>query len=240
MKTIFKFNALMILSGVFILGAISTTATAQTGLEAFDAEFSLDFRTVSGKLLSVGDNLVFVNDDDPEHSFAINNNDILESTNEGSVLTIRTRNSISIGEDSRSRFSFRIKNGGSERLIAGMSGTNRGRSVITSEPVSLIKTTSTGLPGVYEARHGHRLYGSCSGRIVFGDDRISYESSDDREHSRQWLFTDIKKLKQEGPYKLSIKLFKGDGYSLEILGQGIDIADFKTVSDRLALVKSSR
>ncbi len=236
MRTL-KNSALTIIIWTALFCLSSIAVTAQTNLEVYKADLSLDFETVSGKLFALNNDVVFVNDEKPENSFAIDKNNIDEISKDDSVLKIRTKNTVRIGEGTRSTFAFRLRKGSPDDLIARLSKDSTRSKSADNAPGPNAQAISR---GVYEVTHKHRLYGSCTGRIVVKDDRISFESSDDRDHSRQWLFTDIKKMKRESPYKLEVKPFNGDGYSLEVLGQGIDIIDYKMIEDKLALAKAAR
>lgn len=214
------------------------SAFAQTGLEIYKAELSVPFGEAEGKVLAVGDQLVFVDDDKTEFSFAIARNNITNVTNDGKVLMIETKQAVQDRSGMKSRFAIRVFDGGAEKLEKWLKdGSN-----FSAKKDSDYSNTNVSMNSsmIYEAKHDHSLYGSCTGKLIVSDDRISYESSDDREHSRQWLFTDIKKMKRNSPYKFEVKPFKGDGYTLEILGKGIDITDFKVIENKLALAKADR
>lgn len=227
------FTSVVLTGALFSLTVMfGITAQAQTSLKVVEAELSLDFDKAQGKLMMVGDKIIFVDDEKPEFSFAIDRDNIVGIDKDNSVLSIQTKNTVNSRGDEKMRFVFRLKDGSAEDFVSSAN--------IKTVSATRIPQTGSASTMVYEAEHGHRLYGSCKGRLIVGSDRISYESTDDRDHSRQWLFTDIKKLKRESPYKLSIKPLSGDGYTLEILGQGIDITDFKKIEDNLATAKANR
>lgn len=227
----------------FIISTLVLTVSvfAQANLEIYKADLSIPFGEANGKILAVSDHLVFVDDDKPEHSFAIARGNVAAISREGSILVIETKQAVADRSGMKSRFVMRVDNDGAEKLSAWL---NTGAEYVaarkTSAPTVVNSPVSNRTGLIYEVQHNHRLYGNCSGRLIFGDDRISFESADDRDHSRQWLFTDIKKLKRKSPYKLDVQTFDGEGYSLEILGSGIDITDSKTIEDKIAAAKTAR
>ena len=232
------FTSVVLAAALFSMSLmLGTTAKAQTSMKVVGAELSLDFDKAQGKLMMVGDKIIFVDDEKPESSFAIDRDNIIGIDKDNSVLSIQTKNTVNSRGDEKMRFVFRLKDGSAEDFV---SSSNMNSSNIKTVSDTRMPQTGSASTMVYEAEHGHRLYGSCKGRLIVGSDRISYESTDDRDHSRQWLFTDIKKLKRDSPYKLSIKPLSGDGYTLDILGQGIDITDFKKIEDNLATAKANR
>lgn len=230
-------TGILIITMIFLTFTFGVSASAQTNLEVFRAELSVPFDKTEGKLLAVGESLVFIDDDKPEFSFAIEKDNIADLQNDDEVLTVQTKRAVKDRSGERMRFVFRLKDGKANDLVSQIKANFPKQS--TPNTVETPKTTTISSM-IYEVEHKHRFYGSCTGRLIFGDDRISFESTDDRDHSRQWLFTDIKKLKRNSPYKLDIKPLSGDSYTLEILGQGIDITDFKMLEDKLAAAKVSR
>ena len=231
-------SVILIIVVISLALALTITAKAQTNLKVAKAELSLDFDKAKGKLMIVGDTIVFVDDEKPEFSFVIDRDNIAGIDKDDDVLSIQTNNAVKYRSTEKMRFVFRLDDVSAEDFIK-MDGKSSAKIQTVSTQGNTRTISSTGSM-IYEVEHKHRLYGSCKGRIIISDDRISFESTDDRDHSRQWLFTDIKKVKRQSPYKLSVKPFTGDEYTLEILGQGIDITDFKKVEDKMAAVKASR
>ncbi len=229
-------TGILIITLIFLTVAFSVAASAQTNLEVFRTELAVPFDKVEGKILAVGETLVFIDDDKPEFSFAIGKNNIADLQKDDEVLTVQTKLAVRDRSGERTRFVFRLKDGKASDLVSKLNADFPSRIITTGEtPKTNIATSK-----IYEVEHQHRFYGSCTGRLIIGDDRISFESTDDRDHSRQWLFTNIKKMKRNSPYKLEIKPFTGDSYTLDILGQGMDITDFKRLQDKLAAAKASR
>lgn len=76
----------------------------------------------------------------------------------------------------------------------------------------------------------HRT-GSCEGRLVISDTRLTYESVNEIGDSRQWVYRDIREVSQDGPYRLQITPFLGNTHSLELIGDGLDTGQFRTLVD---------
>lgn len=236
MKTIKE--ALLVTLWATIVCILSISAMAQSGVDVMNAELALDFSKVEGKLLSIDAGLVFIDDSNPRDSFLIDRSNFNDVSGEREILTVTTVSPVTFRTSRQSRFVFRLQDHQATEVAALLkAGQSPVRNISPTSNAANVNPVST---GIYEAKHNHRLYGSCTGRLVFSDDRISFESADDRDHSRQFLLTDIKKLSRNSPYDFGIKQFKGDGLTLEILGLGIDIVDFKKLEDRIAVTKSSR
>lgn len=234
----FKEKFVLVAFSTAIICLFTFTTFAQSGVDVMKAELASDFSKIEGKVILTNHELVFVDDSRVENSFAIEKDNFADITGEDSILTIVTSRPVLVGTSEKTRFVFRLH----DRNAGDFSQNLRFKSssVNTVKASADVTPSNTATAGVYEVKHGHRLYGSCSGRLIVGADRISYESSDERDHSRQWLLTDIKKLSRKGPYEISIKPFKGSGFTLEVLGSGIDIVDFKALEDKVALAKTRR
>ena len=57
------------------------------------------------------------------------------------------------------------------------------------------------------------------------------------DDSRQWNFSDIKEVKHEGPYKLTIVPFTGDKYTFSLAGQGMSSDDYQTLVERVTAAR---
>ena len=104
--------------------------------------------------------------------------------------------------------------------------------------------SESGEQWIYNAKHPHTLAlapsGSCTGKLIVNQERVVYESLEDREHTRQWPLVDIKKIKRKSPYKIEIESFNREKYTLELEGQGMDIAVFKKLQNWISLARSRR
>jgi hypothetical protein len=75
--------------------------------------------------------------------------------------------------------------------------------------------------------------------LIVTEKGLSYESIDNLSDSRQWGFTDIKKLALNNPYEIRIVPFDGSEYKLALQGTGMDKAIFKTLVDRVTAARVS-
>lgn len=221
---IFRSMALML--------CVSGLLMAQTPVQVQKADLSIPFGIVSGKMVLVGDHLVFIDEDQPEASFAIARNEIQNMTAEGSMITVETRTPVRDRSGERSRFSFRLVDGDAE-FLTKWSGAKSTTAPSTTEAGDRAETLT------YDARHKHFI-GSCRGKLVVTGTRISYEATDKLDHARQWQLRDIREVKQQGPYILEIEPYVGDTYKLELEGKGMDVKDYKMVVARIAAARVGR
>jgi hypothetical protein len=237
-----KMQILTAMSIALLLG-LSLVVWAQTPTLVRRAELSVPFGTVTGRIVLVADYLVFVDEDRSEDSFTIPRSEIKDIKIEGDDLKVETKRAIRDPSGERTSFSFRLREGSGEALTL-WAGT---RSVASNTAASAITNTGVSESGeqwIYSAKHPHSLAlvpsGSCTGKLIINPERVVYESLEEREHTRQWPLSDIKKIKRKSPYKVEIEPFNREKYVLELEGNGIDITVFKKLENWLSMARSRR
>ena len=220
--------------------AFAGVVGAQNNLHVATGDLSIPFGSVPGKVITVGDYLIFIDQDHPESSFALSRNEVRGLTVDNRVAAIQTAKPVRDRSGDRTQFNIRLA-GDSEALALtswfGAAGVRR--------PETDATTSDAGSPArkgdaIYEARHDHRLVGSCRGRLIVTDKGLSYESIDNISDSRQWGFTDIKELTLSNPYEIRIVPFDGNDYKLNLQGTGMDTATFKNLVDRVTAARATR
>lgn len=237
-----------ILSVPGVLLCLCGLTVAQTPMKVHRAELSIPFGVASGHILLVGDYLVFVDQEKPDASFAISKADIRNMIAEAGVITVETRLPVSDRTGERSTISFRLQEVDVGSVMNWSSApalplpTPVAGQMPTSEasPMTPSPTTSPAGALTYEVKHRHRPFGSCNGMITITNERITYESTNNIGHSRQWRLADIREVTQNGPYFFEVEPFVGGRYRFEISGQGMDVQDFKTVVARITAARAAR
>ena len=74
--------------------------------------------------------------------------------------------------------------------------------------------------------------------MILSETAVSYESPDRIEDSRIWKLADIKKVEQNGVYKLKVEPFKGGSFEVELIGKAIDSSEFRQLVDRIARARA--
>ncbi len=206
---------------------LSVLGYAETTLQVRRAELAIPFGTVEGQLFVVGDYLLFANSKQPENSFAIEKSQIKTLDSEDSVLKVITRVPISDRSGERSELVFRVE----ESLELDQWLAQSASASAAPEETATRSSQS------YAVQHKHR-FGDCQGRLMVTDSGLNYESISDLSHSRKWDFSDIKTLKLENPYRLRVEPFNGNGYSLQLQGQGMDSKVYKSLVDRITAART--
>lgn len=218
----------------------SLTILAQTPTLVRRAELAVPFGSITGRVVVVADYLVFVDEDRNEDSFTIARSDIKDFKAEGDSLRIETKRALRDRSGERTSFSFRLRDGSTEALVL-WAGT---RSAATTNALANTGVSEAGEQWVYNAKHPHTVArvpsGSCTGKLLINQERVVFESLEDREHTRQWPLVDIKKIKRKSPYKLEIEPFNRDKYTLELEGKGMDISEFKKLQNWITIARVRR
>ncbi len=237
-------------AALLIGGGIITTAQSPVLIRR--ADLSVPFGTISGKLVVVSDQMVFVDEDRNEESFAIARNEIQDFRSEGDIVMITTRRPIRTRDGEKMQLSFRLREGSAESLSLWAGSKQSSTVTPTTAPTAVtavepVKTTAAETKPaeqeqwIYNAKHPHKISlvpsGSCVGKLIISSDRVVFESLDDREHTRQWPLADIKKIKRKSPYSIEIEPFNREKYAIEIEGQGIDIGVHKNLMNRISAAR---
>ena len=197
-------------------GAVST---AQTAVNVLEAELAAGFGATAGRVVLVDDELVFVDATDAGASFALSRSNVAGVERKQDVVTVSLHRAVR----NQREVMFRLT-----RATDIVEWFNLGSAEAAAPQVDESDALAT-----YEVRHDH-LIGGCVGRLMILEDRLAFESLDERNDSRQWAFSDISEISQDGIYKLKVRPFLGNEYNLELVGRGMSSQQFRDLSSRVA------
>lgn len=221
------------LIGLLLVWVGVAAGQGSTGASVLNVDLAVPFGTVAGKLLLRGDYLVFWDEQEPESSFVVAKSQMENVTVADMEITVQLREAVRNRSGEVMRLVFRAMPG----VEAGVVRSWFAGGMRAAAPAA---GASGGVEGKsYEAQHSHRL-GECRGRLIVGDDQINYESVSASSHSRRWLFKEIREIKQPNPYRLDIRPFTEAGYSLRLVGTGMEPEDFKALVDRITAARAGR
>lgn len=234
--------------GVRVIALLSIWAAglavgAQTPVKVQKVELSIPFGVVKGKLIAVNETLVFLDEEMPDASFAIEKSSIKSMTEQDGIITIDTNKPIKDRSGERSRLALRLTEGNGAALTAWYNAAT-GTAV---DSVS-IKTAGATAPApadvtgtkVYQARQKRFPVGSTDGKLIISETEIAFESLNDIKRSQRWSYADIKEMKQTSTYLIEVVPFRGDKYRLELQGEGMSSAQFKALTDRIAAGRTTK
>ncbi len=213
-------------------------AQAPTSNKAVAVEHAVPFGTVTGKLLLLGNSLVFYDDQQPENSFVVPRSAMESLTAEGPTITLQSREPVRSRSGEVRRLSFRVQPGGEPAVVTGWFATAAGTSSALSAPSA--PSMAKAEPATsYQVVHDKRI-GSSTGRLLVSDELLSYESISDVKASRRWEYRSIKEIRLPNPYELEVKPFEGDSYKFKLEGSGMDPAGYKKLVDRVTSARTGR
>lgn len=197
-------------------------------------DHSVPFGTVPGKLLLLGNYLVFVDEQQPSASFVVAKSAIQSLNADGSAITVQTNEAIRNRSGEVRRLSFRAVSDADLPVVTSWYGG--GMASTSSAAPAVIPASGT---TTYQARHNHR-FGGCDGRLIVGPDQVSYESVSSVSHSRRWEYQAIKETKLSNPYDLELKPFTGATYGFHFEGTGMEPAAYRDLVDRITSARTNR
>jgi hypothetical protein len=222
----------MVTQAVVVVSLAGLLLQAQPGLQVQKAELALPFGAAEGKLLTVGDYLVFVDDGQPDASFAVARREVKNIRLHEGVITLELSAPVRDRSGERSQVSLRMASASALDAWYQAKGEAAGAGAASGSAVG------EGLS--YQATHSHFLRGECGGKLMITAERVIYESVSNAGHSRQWQLSDIKEVQLKNPYEIELKPFTGDSYSLKLVGQGMDSADHQKLVDRIVKARVGR
>jgi len=211
---------------------VGAQSTATGSVVAVD--HSVPFGTIPGKLLLLGNYLVFVDEQQPSASFVVAKSGIESLNADGPAVTVQTNEAIRNRSGEVRRLSFRVVPGADPAVVTSWYGGSMALASSAAQAVPPASGTAT-----YQARHNHRL-GDCRGRLIVGPEQVNFESVSSVSHSRRWEYRAIKETKLSNPYELEIKPFSGDTYKFQFDGAGMDPAAYRDLVDRVTSARANR
>lgn len=223
------YRSMKLLALLPMLALFPGSARAQDAVMVTEAELSISFGVAGGRLVTVADQLLFVDDVDPEQSFALRRANVSRSSVERNVLSIRTYEPV----NDVTEFMFRVESAAGSRIVSwlGNSEERPGNAFAGVRPAPAADDET--LIGEYRVAHNHFL-GSCDGILRVTNDGIEFQSISDAGHSRRWALSDIKELGRSGRDALRVAPISGSGYDFEFIGERLmSDEEFRQLSDRV-------
>ena len=145
--------------------------------------------TVTGKVIGIGDYLIFVDDDRPEKSFSIPRGEIRSARTDSGTLVVEMSRPVSDRFGTRSNLELRMIDPNSTTVLTKWIGLpeERARTVTTYE---------------VNVRHDHQGQGHCEGKLIADDMRLRFVSANEPAHSQMWNYTNLSKFENENQFAL--------------------------------------
>ncbi|RPI22739.1 MAG: hypothetical protein EHM61_21540 [Acidobacteria bacterium] len=199
---------------------------------------SIPFGEVDGVLVQVGDYLVFVDEQQPQNSFAMRRSDVRTLNGQEDMINVELSQPVRGRSGQMDRLTFRLQErAGVAGLTAwGTSGTTQQAGNTTTAGRTNSPNASNGTLGTYSVKHNHTM-GECRGNLIIKQDGVAYESINEINHSRQWSYRDVREIERDNPYEMVVKPFAGDEYEFDFMGKGMDNNVYQTLTERVTAAR---
>lgn len=220
------------LMAVFMSFLLTATLYSAKDLKVFEAEMSVPFGVAEGKLLLVDDLLIFIDEDEPESSFAVERASLNQLSVNDQNLTIRLAQEVNTRGGARGELTFRLSQDAGLAAMEEWGNT----AVAPRRTTTQHSGDEENILGTYDVEHNH-LIGSCQGQLVITTQGISYESRTKLSDSRDWSYSDIENFKSESPHEIEIESFRGNDYDFNLAGDSISSSQLTQVQERIAAAR---
>lgn len=180
---------------------------------------------INGKVVGVGDHLIFIDDDQPQKSFLIPRGDIRTARNENNAIVVEMARPVTDRFGTRSNLEIRLVDPSTGTVLSKYLGV----------PVERARTET-----VYslDVRHDHKGQGHCEGKLIADDSRIRFESVSQASHSQNWTYDQVERfLAERDNAILRVDPVNGDTYDFNVVNGATAGAMHKLVSNKIVAAR---
>ncbi len=179
----------MLATMILVFAGLPAVAQQAPNPSPLPVELAIPFGTVPGKLLMLGNHIVFLDEQQPETSVVVPKSVIDRLTADGAAIMIQMKEPVRGRSGELRLLNFRVSAGGDPAVVTTWFGSGAGKPAPTAPespaPAALAAPATAPTPGAvetasYQARHDHRI-GDCKGRLLIGADQVRFESVDSRQ-----------------------------------------------------------
>lgn len=207
-------------------------ARGQSDLRVFRATLVAG-ASVEGKLALLPSTLLFLDDAQPQSSFAVGREGIASLGADAESVTVQLRDAIQDRAGRSTRLILRFEGPSDAAAVERWWG---GAAELSASPESADELETL----TFSAQRNKTLRGNTDGKLIVDSTRVVFESTDKAEDSRRWRLGEIRELKLKNPYKVEIRTFRGEKYTLNLSGRGMDNDQFREIQRRVIEARTAR
>jgi hypothetical protein len=209
------------------------------------AQLSGALGTDTGTLVTVGDQLVFIDNVNPNNSFAISRSEISNLNLQNGVMSIGLNRPFNLPVGAGSQMVVRFNNANSPAVIANWVGIPITNATIVQADRNATTTTTTTTTGVLPAAAEYNFnvkHDDDTGRLIVGPNALNYTSLTKPEKSRTWSYAEIKEFKRDkDDNTLRVQPYHGDSYKFKLTdGAGMADTVYNMIADRIVAARRGR
>ena len=198
-------------------------ANAQTPVNVCRSELFVTANRAQGKLVRVGETLVFI-DDYMDASFSIDKNNINGWSQQEGVFSIYTRRLVRFRSIQERHFAFRLISGNCDSIASWL------RRIPLTQGTSRLPVR----PKTYWARLKRRMGRDIDGKLEILEKTIAFKPNRGAEYLHRWDLRDIEIIERKAPYVLEITPSESDKYRFELQDKGISSEEVNAIRDRIS------
>ncbi len=214
---------------------------------------SVPFGVVHGRLVTSGNNLIFIDDQKPQDSFVIGRDDVRNVKYDGSMATLTLTRPVRDSSGERSAVNFRFQNPAAASMITSWLGSSGAGARLQPAPAGQygVQAASVGAQGragtvttttprteVFDVRRSRALWRSDTGRLFITPNEVIYQSLSNPGASRRWAMSAIREVDRKNPFELKVRPYSGSDYDFKILGgPGLTTAEYVALVDRVNVAR---
>ena len=177
--------------------------------------------SIAGKVVGLGDHLIFIDDDNPDKSFFIPRGEIRTATNEAGTIRVERSRPVTDRFGSRSNLEIRMIDPAAVGVLTKWIGV----------PVERARTVTT---YSLDVRHDHKGQGGCNGRLIADENRLRFESVTEAAHSRSWDYNALSRFEAEKDNALlKVAPTSGEEYHFNIVNGSTAGEMHRLVADKI-------
>ena len=192
--------------------------------------------TAQGKLVMRGDQMTFIDDNNPDMSFIIPKHDVRKARWEGGKLTVELSNpySSSLGEN-RSEAVFIMPDQSSAGSVISWVGVPvAGYNMNEADRTATPRDNQMQITDVrFDVRNGDQR-----GKLMLQDSDLVFESLSDAKHSNRWRYSDIREL-THNDHEIKVQGYKGDKYEFQFKNKAMLLTAYNLISDKVVSARGN-
>ena len=204
---------------------LSINAVAADQLTVHKVQLTGPSGSINGKVIGLGDHLIFVDDDNPDKSFFIPRGEIRTAANDSGTVRVEMSRPVTDRFGSRSNLEIRMIDPAAVGVLTKWIGV----------PVERARTMTT---YSLEVRHDHKGQGGCNGKLIADESRLRFESVTEAGHSRTWDYNGLSSFQAEKDNALlKVRAAGGDAYDFNVVNGATAGELHRLVSDKIVAAR---
>lgn len=191
--------------------------------------------SIDGKLVMLGDRMIFVDDTRPDMSFVIPRSDVRAARLDAGRLSIDVRSPyVSSFGPNQSTLILTMASPASAGTVVSWIGvpvtgsSGEASRMADSYPQTQVTDIS------FDVKNGDQR-----GKLILRPDMLMFESLTDARHSRRWSYAELRELKRDSN-EIKIEPFHGDKYEFQFHNKAMLDTAYRALSDRIITARTHR